>query len=334
MASLFKKLFFILFFLLIVISLAVFVNPKLSDRIGADSPIKIKKQPETTKLVFVGDMMLDRGVKSSVINNLNGSYLSLFDYTKETLSGADILFGNLEGPISDKGNNVGSKYSFRMSPEVFPVLKESGFDVLSFANNHVGDWNVSAFTDTLERASSTEIIITGAGKTKSEASEVDIIEKNGTKFGFLAFSDVGPAWIKAGENSPGILLLADPSLSQIISEAKIEVNVLIVSIHWGDEYKEFNSRQQEYAHKIIDSGADLIIGHHPHVIQGTEKYKDGLIFYSLGNFIFDQKFSEKTMEAGVVEIIYDGKTPIKTTFYTWKLNSFFQPEKIIQEVAI
>ena len=216
MASLFKKLFLILFFLLIVISLTVFVNPKLSDRIGADSPIKIKKQPETTKLVFVGDMMLDRGVKSSVINNLNGSYLSLFDYTKETLSGADILFGNLEGPISDKGNNVGSKYSFRMSPEVFPALKETGFDVLSFANNHVGDWNVSAFTDTLERASSTEIIITGAGKTKAKASKVSIIEKNGTKFGFLAFNDVGTVWIKAGESSPGILLLADPSLSQII----------------------------------------------------------------------------------------------------------------------
>lgn len=278
--------------------------------------------------------MLDRGVKSSVVNNFDGSYIRLFDYVKETLSEADILFGNLEGPISDKGNNVGSKYSFRMSPEAFPALKETGFDVLSFANNHVGDWNVSAFTDTLDRASSTEIIITGAGKTKSKASEVEIIEKNGTKFGFLAFSDVGPAWMKAGETSPGILLLSDPSLATIISEAKIKSDVLIVSIHWGDEYKEFNSRQQEYAHKIIDSGADLIIGHHPHVIQGTEKYKDGLIFYSLGNFIFDQKFSEKTMEAGVVEIVYEGKTPIKTTFYTWKLNSFFQPEKIIKEVAI
>ena len=260
-----------------------------------------------TKIYFVGDIMLTRGVQSSVLKNFNGNFSELFKNASQ-LKEADILFGNLEGPVSTVGNNVGSKYSFRMNPEVLPVIKDFGFKVLSFANNHVGDWNVQAFNDTLLRLKENDLAFTGAGSTREEAEKPVIINKNGVNFGFLGFSDVGPKWMEAGENKSGILLADDPNFSSIIAKAKESVDVLIVSIHFGEEYEKIhNKRQEKIAYLAIDYGADIVIGHHPHVIEDIEYYKDKPIFYSLGNFIFDQYFSKETMRGMVVMAIFEGK---------------------------
>jgi len=281
-----------------------------------------------TTLLFLGDMMFDRGVESSVNKNFGGDFSKLFDNIEE-IKGADILFANLEGPVSDKGNNVGSKFSFEMNPSVFPVIKEAGFDIVSFANNHVGDWNVAAFKDTLARLEAENIPQTGAGLNKAEAEIPIIIERNGIKFGFLGLSDVGPAWMEAGENKPGILLANDPRLPEIIQNAKNNSDVLIVSIHWGDEYKKIhNTRQENLAKKIIDSGADLIIGHHPHVAQDIGEYKGKPIVYSLGNFIFDQYFSKDTMKGMSFEVTFNGTNIKNTESKTVVLNKKYQPDGI------
>lgn len=257
--------------------------------------------PQPVHMVFVGDIMLDRGVEASVNRTYGGDFSKLFE--KATLvRDADIAFANLEGPVTDKGNNVGSKYSFQMNPNVLPVIKNIGFDIVSFANNHVGDWNIEGFTDTLNRLKNNDIVFVGAGTTKPEAERVKIIEKNGIKIGFLAFSDVGPNWIKATETNPGILLASDPDRLEIIKAAKSQVDFLVVSYHWGDEYKPFNARQKTLAESSIDAGADLIIGHHPHVIQDYAEYNGKLIFYSLGNFMFDQPFSSETLRGLVVSL--------------------------------
>ncbi len=288
--------------------------------------------PKVTTLYFVGDMMLDRSVRTSVVKNFGGDYNKLFENLGE-LKNADILFGNLEGDVSDIGNNVGSKYSFRMDPLVLPALRNAGFDIVSFANNHVGDWNVPAFTDTLARLSSEGILQTGAGLTKSEAENPAIIEKNGVRFGFIGFSDVGPNWLKATSTTPGILLASDPRLGEIIKNAKADVDVLITSFHWGIEYKKVhNVVQEKIAHLAIDSGADMVIGHHPHVIQDIEIYKDKPIVYSLGNFIFDQYFSKDTMEGMLFEVVYEGKDLKETKSRLIKLNSKYQPEGIFEIV--
>ena len=288
-------------------------------------------KPKITTLYFVGDIMLARGVKSSVNKNFAGDYSQLFSNLTE-LKRVDILFGNLEGDVSDKGNNVGSQYSFRMDPAILPVLKEAGFDIVSFANNHVGDWNIKAFKDTLARLNETGILKVGAGLNKSEAREPIIIEKNGVKFGFLGFSDVGPDWIQAKENSAGILLASDPNLAEIIQEAKTQCDVLITSFHWGIEYKTIhNQRQEKLAHTAIDAGVNLIIGHHPHVMQDIETYKEKVIVYSLGNFIFDQYFSKETMQGMLFVAKFEDKILKTTEQKIIQLNKFYQPEGIFEK---
>jgi poly-gamma-glutamate synthesis protein (capsule biosynthesis protein) len=275
-------------------------------------------------LGFVGDIMLDRGVKTSVVKNFDGNYEKMFAEAKR-VKDPDIMFANLEGPVSDKGHNVGSIYSFRMDPVVAPTLQNAGFDIVSFANNHVGDYSDAAFLDTLGRLKENNVLFTGAGENYDEAKTPTIIERNGIRIGYLGFSDVGPEFMKAGPDKAGILLGNDKNFSNIISEAKKSVDILIVSMHWGDEYKPHTARQEKLGHLAIDSGATVVIGAHPHVAQDVEEYKNGLIVYSLGNFIFDQPFSADTMR-GMYEELTITKEGIKNhTETTFKINDSYQP---------
>lgn len=289
-----------------------------------------EKEPNFVTLLFGGDMMLTRGVKNSVMKNFNGDYSALFEklgILKET----DIAFANLEGPASDKGYDRKNLYSFRMDPSVVPALKGAGFNVLSVANNHEADWGRDAYADTLARLKENEIAYTGGGMNTSEAETPVIIEKYGMKIGYLGFSDVGPEGMKATENKAGILLANNPRFAEIIKNASEKVDSLIVSIHFGDEYKTVhNSRQQQLAERAIDNGAKIVIGHHPHVSQDTAVYKNGLIIYSLGNLIFDQKFSENTMQGMLVKLTLgkDGNIVMQKNIV--KLNKVFQPDQLIK----
>ncbi len=286
------------------------------------------REPDFLTLVFGGDIMLDRGVKNSVIKNFNNDYSYLFDKLN-IIRESDIAFANLEGPASDKGSDSGNLYSFRMAPETIPAIKSAGFSILSVANNHVGDFGRIAYADTLTRLAENEIAYTGGGILDT-AKNPTIIEKYGFKIGFLGFTDVGPEDMKAEEQNEGVLLASDPDYEKIIANAGRQVDYLIVSIHFGTEYtKVHNKRQENLAHTAIDNGAKFVIGHHPHVVQDTEVYKNGFIAYSLGNLIFDQNFSADTM-AGMllkIKLARDGTFSIQKN--TVKLNKVFQPEKII-----
>jgi len=324
------SLILIILFIFIIFSIEKINNTneknQLAQAIKSEEEIKVNKN--ITTLYFVGDMMLTRGVKNSVNKNFDGEYNRLFENITE-LKNADILFANLEGDVSDKGNNVGSIYSFRMDKEILPVLKNAGFDILNFANNHVGDWSIAAFKDTLSGLKDNDILKTGAGINKKDAENPTIIEKNGIKFGFLGFSDVGPNWLEAKEKEAGILLAGDSRLADIVKNAKEKTDVLIVSFHFGEEYNlTHNKRQSDLAHKAIDNGADLIIGHHPHVMEDIEEYNGKTIVYSLGNFIFDQYFSKDTMEGMLFSVKYDGTKLIEKSQKLIKLNKFYQPEGI------
>ncbi len=280
----------------------------------------------SVSLIFVGDIQMDRGVRTQVEKNFGGNYNSFLS-TVPLIKSSDIAFGNLEGPISDKGSNHGSAYSFRMDPQVAPALAGAGFDVLNIANNHAGDWGKEAFVDTLERLTRAGIAYTGGGMTRSEAEKPTIITREDTRIGFLGFSDVGPSWLTVGSSTPGILLASDPRRDTIISEAKRQVDMLVVSFHFGDEYQRNPSeRQRTLARKAIEAGADIVTGHHPHVVEGTELYNGGLIAYSLGNFIFDQAFSPETMEGLALSVrLTDGSiTTIEKYLVT--LNEHFQPQ--------
>ena len=282
------------------------------------------EKPDTARLIFVGDIMLDRGVKSSVYRNFDNDYARLFDHL-DILTEGDLVFGNLEGPISDVGRNVGSRFSFRMDPIVLPALVDAGFTIFSFANNHVGDWSQVAFEDTLTRLSESGIDYTGAGWNKDEARTPTVTVINDISIGMLGFTDVGPNWMEAGAERAGILLASDPLYEDIIKDAADMVDILIVTLHWGDEYVPFNARQERLAKSAIDAGADMIIGHHPHVIQGIEYYNGKLIAYSLGNFIFDQYFSKETMQGLILDMIVDKHGIIEMTPLVSEQARTYQP---------
>lgn len=282
----------------------------------------------TISLTFVGDIMLDRGVEQSVNKYGVGDYSFLFN-NLDWLKNSEIVFANLEGPLSDRGEDLGGQYSFRMKPAVLPVLRQFGFNVLSVANNHAGDWGQEAFIDTLTRLSDFSILHPGGGLDQSEAERPAQLTVNGIHFGFLGFSDVGPEWLAANDQVPGILLASDPRLVDIVNQASKEVDILIISFHFGNEYEEkANDRQRELAQLAIDSGAKIVVGHHPHVVQEVEEYKNGLIAYSLGNFIFDQYFSEATMEGLVLQVEISGEDISSWQTKKIKINDRFQPSLV------
>lgn len=286
---------------------------------------KTVAENDSLKIIFTGDIMPGRAVEKTVAKYGGGDFSFMFKHVG-FIKEADIAFGNLEGPVSDKGEDLRNLYSFRFKPEVVSALAGIGFDVLSVANNHIGDWGRNAFEDTLSRLKEKNIIATGAGMDKAEAVQPKIIEKNGVRVGFLAFTDVGPDWLDADENSSGILN-ADNDFSSIIKNASGKADVLIVSIHFGEEYQNTSTtRQKQLAKAAIDAGAKIVVGHHPHVVQEIEYYKNGIIAYGLGNFVFDQNFSEETMRGLVLEVVLKGKEIAVINQKPIKINNLFQPE--------
>ncbi|MDP3988938.1 MAG: CapA family protein [bacterium] len=284
-----------------------------------------EEAPHTTSLLFVGDIMLDRGVKKMIDTYGKGDHSFSFEKV-QFLERADITFGNLEGPASDRGYDLKNLYSFRMSPHALTALQDAGFDVLSVANNHTGDWGRPAFEDTLDRMRRMGVLYVGGGVNKTDAIEPRIYTKNGVSFGYLAFSDVGPQWLAGPDTTSLMLQASDPDHDQIISRAAKQVDVLTVSYHFGNEYEnEPSARQRELAMRAIDSGARIVVGHHPHVIQPVERYGDGLIAYSLGNFVFDQNFSEDTMRGLVLEVLFEGTNIVRVTPREVVQNDMFQP---------
>ncbi|MBI1975643.1 MAG: CapA family protein [Candidatus Vogelbacteria bacterium] len=276
-------------------------------------------------LVFVGDIMMDRGVRAR-IDSAGGDYRTIFS-SSEYLGRADIAFANLEGPLSNRGYDLGGAYSFRMDPKAMDALSGAGFDVVSVANNHSGDWGRGAFEDTLVRLKAAGIESAGGGTSRLEAKRPRIIERGGTRVAFLAFSDLGPAWLSEDIDSSYMLTASDPDYSSIITAAANESDTLVVSIHFGDEYEqEPTRRQRELAHAAIDAGARIVIGHHPHVIQPIEEYNGGVIAYSLGNFIFDQDFSEETKTGMALEVLLKKDTIVRVNPRLTRTNENYQPQ--------
>ncbi|MFA5249554.1 MAG: CapA family protein [Candidatus Paceibacterota bacterium] len=283
--------------------------------------------PDEYKMIFVGDIMLDRGVEMKVKEYGSGNYKFPFENIAGYLKGADLAIGNLEGPVSDKGYNVGSIYSFRDDPAAIGGLEYAGIDLVCLANNHMFDYTRDALEDTFSRLEGAGIKYTGAGTSRSAALEPKVLSVGQTKIAFLAFTKLGSESWQAQENSSGLAWLTDDNVKTSVAKARSKADVVVVMFHFGDEYKPLsNSDQKHYAHLAIDSGADLVVGHHPHVSQETEKYKGKYIAYSLGNFVFDQDFSEETMKSLALEVSVSNKKIKTVSTRQIKINKFYQPE--------
>ena len=302
--------------------------PKMAAVIEENIPVEIKAN---IKLAFVGDTMLDRGVKSSVYKNFSGDYSQLFAKVKDQLIAYDVLFANLEGPISVNGEDVGGIYSFRLEPQVATALKDSGFGIFSVANNHIFNYGRTAFVDTLNILSDAGLSYAGGGFDGVEAYGGKIMNVNGVRIAYLAFSEFPAGGIISSSTNSGMAIISEKNVQESVSRARQNADLVIVSYHFGDEYETLpNDYQRKYSELAIDAGADLVVGHHPHVVEALEQYKSVYIIYSLGNFIFDQNFSPETMSGGLleVEVNPDSKKIEKVTLKKVLLNKMFQVESI------
>lgn len=211
-----------------------------------------------------------------------------FRGTAKLLQFADLAVGNLECVISDRGRLVPKAYSFRAHPRVIDVMKRAGLDVLSVANNHVGDFGTDAFVDMLNRLDQAGIGYFGGGRNLAEARRPWVKEIKGTRIALLAYNEVELRSYEALDTRPGLAWLVDSRVRQDIAQARKLADFVIVYPHWGLEYHTMPSaRQREAGRLMIDAGADLVVGAHPHVIQTAEYYNGKWIIYSLGNFVFD-----------------------------------------------
>jgi poly-gamma-glutamate capsule biosynthesis protein CapA/YwtB (metallophosphatase superfamily) len=237
----------------------------------------------------VGDVLFDRGVRNTISNN---SVFYLFENVKEIISEKDLAFCNLECPLAniEDGFPLLKKHSFRADTTSVNGLNYAGFNIASVANNHTIDYGKDAFMKTLELLKSHRIFPVGGGKDQSEASEPLLLVKNGETFAFFGMVDFILDATIFDPNSPYPAFIKVDSLCAKIRELNTVVDNIIVSIHWGKGNSNIiTKRQTEIAHQLIDAGADLILGHHPHVLQGIETYHNKIIIYSLGNFVFDHQ---------------------------------------------
>jgi len=289
-----------------------------------------KKLPPTSRevsLIAVGDISYSRGVERIIKKNddVNYPFLKISDY----LDSSDFTFGNLETPITPGREIQTYEMVFRSNPGTEQALNQAGFSIVSLANNHTPNFGFIGLENTFNFLDQAGIKYAGAGLNQKQAYEPVLFEFRGIKFSLLAYNDndVVPPAYEAGEDSPGTAFMSIPDMTVAVGQSKKISDYVIVSMHSGTEYIEQpNDSQINFARAAIDAGADLVIGHHPHVVQTMEKYKGKYIFYSLGNFVFDQPWSRET-ERGLAIKVYFCKNNInKISFLPIVMYDFAQPE--------
>jgi len=261
--------------------------------------------------VAVGDVYLDRPDPASA-----------FQHFADLIRAGDVAFCNLEGPCSDLGTpTIGKWITIAMRPAVIPALAEVGFDVAAVANNHALDYGHEAFLDTLERLEVAGIAGVGGGSNLAQAQRRVILERNGLRLGCLAYAVTIPWGYEATADRPGIapvrvqtfyeptrfgyyIMAEQPGmpakvvnvinpadlavLQEQVRQTKEDADAVVVSFHWGVAFlPDPAPYQPELAHAVVEAGADLVVGHHAHILQGVEVYQGVPIFYSLSDFVFD-----------------------------------------------
>lgn len=266
---------------------------------------------EECSLLFAGDIYFSDHVLNAY-DRAGGIGGVLGESLRETIAESDIFMANLEFPFSERGTPAADKqFTFRVPPSRVSILQEIGPDIVTVANNHALDYGTDALLDTCDTLDSAGILHVGAGKNLEEAIKPQIIEKNGKKIGFLGASRVFPTggWA-AGSSHPGMFSAYDTaSVVQEIQKVKKECDYLVVYVHWGIERNtQPEAYQREMGHQFIDAGADLVVGSHPHVLQGIEPYHGKWILYSLGNFVFGSSIPETMLVQASVDA--EGETAI------------------------
>ena len=248
--------------------------------------------PTRILLAAVGDVMLGRSVGWRM--EAEGPAMP-FAGVRDILVGADIAVANLESAVGVTGTAESKAYTFRAPPVAAEALALAGFDLVSLANNHSLDYGPQSLAETRALLAGKGILSPGAGPDRAAAHAPATIERKGLTVTFLAYVTVpvegtgfDPRVWTATDDAPGVAWLDIPTMVEDIQAARREADLVVVLLHFGLEWElEPSEAQREQARAAIDAGATLVVGAHPHVLQEVEAYGDGLIAYSLGNFVFD-----------------------------------------------
>jgi len=256
------------------------------------------------RMLFGGDIMLSRYVGRLARQKQDPAWP--LHEVANLFGSADIAFANLESPFSDRGRRFDKGMVFRAEPEMIAALESAGIDVVSTANNHVRDCGSYGIEFTLDLLAKHGILAAGTAATAQLAHQGVILARKRVGFGFLGYTF---------DQSNGNHMDVDERVAMMdIDQIRLDVSSLlertdavIVSMHAGNEYQaKPNALQQRFARAAIDAGASIVAGHHPHVVQPVEQYRNGLIFYSLGNLVFDQTQLQKTQRGWIADVRFAG----------------------------
>ena len=315
-----------------------------------EEPETLPVQPEEKEpvsLLFGGDIYLSEFVLNAY-NQAGGIAGVLDEGLRAEIGAADLFIANQEFPFSDRGVPAADKqFTFRLPKEKVHLMQEIGADLVTLANNHALDYGTDALLDTCMVLDEAGILRIGAGANLEEAGRMEVVELDGRTYGFLGASRVFPVadWA-AGVSHAGMLSAYDPdALCEVIREARTRCDYLVVYVHWGIERNTMpEAYQRTQGRQYIDAGADLVVGSHPHVLQGIEYYNGKPILYSLGNFIFGSSIPETMLVKA--EIGEDGTAALKLypavssagytrTMEEGKLPAFYEKmEALSEEIQI
>lgn len=262
--------------------------------------------PRVLTIAAVGDIMLG-GTATPELARYGYDYP--FERVGPLMRNADLAFGNLEGPLTERGQAQSKRYVFRSPPDrVAPALARAGFDVVSLANNHSMDYGIEGLRDTMQALARVGIAHAGAGGNLAVARKPVFLNLDGRHVAVLAYSLTFPEEFWATDSRPGTAFGHEDQVRADVAEARKKAETVLVSFHWGQEGStELRDYQRKLGHAAIEAGATAVIGHHPHVLQGVERYRDGIILYSLGNFVFGSYSAEATRSAIAVLSVQQGR---------------------------
>ena len=254
-------------------------------------------------IVAVGDLLLGGSATPQLKKN---GFSDPFSPTLVHLQQADIAMANLEAPLTTAKKPVTDKtYTFKVSPAAAKDIKKAGFDLLTLANNHIGDFGPKGVIETVETLEQEQLAYAGAGRNLAEARRASTIIVDGKKIAFLAYSNTFPKSFYAGKKKAGSAPGYMSRVATDIKKTRAEADYVVVSFHWGAEKMTApKDYQKTLGHLAIDNGACVVIGHHPHVLQGAELYNGGVIYYSLGNFAFGS-YSRNAVTGGMARVHLD-----------------------------
>jgi poly-gamma-glutamate synthesis protein (capsule biosynthesis protein) len=319
-----KKNIFIGAAILIIIC-GFFIAPKTISYFKSDNFVKNilqeKKEPEKqVKILFVGDIMMDRSIRTRAERL---GYDFYFSCASSTFAKYDFVVANLESTVTNypsvsqgKPQEDYNHFRFTIDPKALIAMKKAGINVLGVDNNHIRDFGDEGIEMT--RQNILDAGLNYFGDPANENYSNLRLEKNGVAFNLVSFNEFFGSEGKTLKNIEKVK-------SQNLQNAYIKDELIIIFSHWGDEYVETPQRVKNWAYNLINAGADVVIGMHPHVVQKTETYQNKFIAYSLGNFLFDQYFSPEVQKGGAVEIILNKEGVASSRFLNVSLDAERRP---------